>query len=362
MHSTVSLPRTASGFLPDLRRLLRDIARADHAGLRRSADAARALEHDWAQSAPAAALTRLISAVSDALTRRAIALAGADLPPPAARWCWIALGSEGRQEQTFVSDQDNGIVFDDSADPGGLRRHLLPLARRVNQLLDDCGFALCPGGIMAGNPACCLSLHEWRERFDRWISEGDPLALLNATIYFDLRPLAGDLALASALSAWTVRRAADNRRFLFQMADNALRRRPPLGLLHRFAPEKSGPHAGAIDLKHNAAALYVDAARVLGLACGADACRTVGRLRIAAQRQLLHPAEAADWEDSFHFIALLRLRLQQQRYLRGEAMDNYLRPDTLEAGERRALLHALRAAGAMQQRLSQLFLGGGSGL
>ena len=358
MNPTSSPPR----FMPELRRLLREISGADHAGLRRAAEAARALEHDRAQRAPAATLTRLITTVSDALTRRAIALAGADLPRPAARWCWIALGSEGRQEQTFVSDQDNGIVFDDSADPDALRQLLLPLARRVNQMLDDCGFAACPGGIMAGNPSCCLSLHEWRERFDAWISEGDPLALLNATIFFDLRPLAGDLGLARELSAWTVSRAADNRRFLFQMADNALRRRPPLGLLHRLSPERSGPHAGTIDLKHNAAALYVDAARVLALACGAGASSTVERLRLAAQRQLVHPAEAADWEGSFHFIAMLRLKLQQQHYLRGEPMDNHLRPDTLEAGERRALLHALRAAGAMQQRLSQLFLGGGSGL
>jgi CBS domain-containing protein len=349
-------------FMPELRRLLRDIAGADHRGLGRAAEAARALEHAGAQSAPATTVTRLISTLSDALTRRAIVLACEDLPAHAPRWCWIALGSEGRQEQTFVSDQDNGIVFDDSADPEAARRRLLPLARRINQMLDDYGFAACPGDIMAGNPACCLSLHEWRERFDAWISEGDPLALLNATIFFDLRPLAGDLALARSLSAWTVSRAADNRRFLFQMADNALRRRPPLGLLHRFSPEKSGQHAGAIDLKHNAAALFVDAARVLGLACGASVTGTAGRLQEAARSQLLHSSEATDWENSFHFIALLRLRLQQQRYLRGEAMDNHVRPDMLEASERRALLHALRAAGAMQHRLSQLFLGGGSGL
>ena len=348
--------------MPALRRLLRDIAGADYRGLGRAAEAARALEHAGAQSAPAATMTRLISTLSDALTRRAIALARADVPTQSRCWCWIALGSEGRQEQTFVSDQDNGIVFDDSADPDASRRCLLPMARRVNQMLDDCGFAACPGGIMAGNPACCLSLHEWRERFDAWIREGDPLALLNAAIFFDLRPLAGELALARHLSAWTANHAADNRRFLFQMADNALRRRPPLGLLHRFSPEKSGPHAGTIDLKHSAATLYVDAARVLGLACGAGVSSTVGRLRMAARRQLLHPAEAADWESCFHFIAMLRLKLQQQRYLRGETMDNHVRPEMLEAGERRALLHAPRAAGAMQHRLSQLFLGGGSGL
>lgn len=359
--TTKAAPRQPR-FIPELRRLLRAIAGADHAGLRRAANDARALEHAGAHGAPAAALTRLISTLSDALTRRAIVLSGLGAGTgDAMRWCWIALGSEGRQEQTFVSDQDNGLIFEDSVDPDTARARLLPLAQRVNQTLADCGFPACPGGIMAGNAQCCLSLREWRERFDLWVSEGDPQALLNATIFFDLRGLAGDMALAHALSAWTARLAADNHRFLYQMADNALRRRPPLGLLHRFLPEKTGPHAGLIDLKHNAAAIYVDAARVFGLACGAGVSNTVTRLRLAARCGMLDPGEAADWERCFDFIGMLRLRLQQHNYLRGEPMQNHVQPDALDAAERRALLHALRQAGAMQQRLSQVFLGGGYG-
>jgi len=344
----------------ELRRLLRGIAEApDGAALRRAAEAARALEHQALAPAPAETATRLISAVSDALTRRAIALALAGAPRPARlRWCWIALGSEGRREQTFVSDQDNGIIFDDQGDPDAARSLLLPLALRINETLADCGFPLCEGGIMASRPECCLGLHEWRERFLDWITEGDPQALLNASIFFDLRPVHGEISLAQALSAWLARLGADNRRFLFQMADNALRRTPPLRLLGGFALEKHGPHAGALDLKHNAATLYVDAARVFGLACGSGASNTARRLRLAARAHMLHADEVEGWIASFHFIGMLRLRMQQESYLRGATMDNHVRPDQLDAGQRRLLRRALRQAGALQQQLSLAFLRG----
>jgi CBS domain-containing protein len=344
----------------ELRRLLRAIASAaDNAALRRAAEAARVLEHGAVTPAPAETATRLISAVSDALTRRAITLAQARSPQAAQlRWCWIALGSEGRREQTFVSDQDNGIIFDDQEDPDALRSLLLPLALRINDTLADCGFPLCEGGIMASRPDCCLSLHEWRERFLDWITEGDPQALLNASIFFDLRPLHGDRTLAHTLSGWLAGHAADNRRFLFQMADNALRRTPPLRLLGGFALEKHGPHAGAIDLKHNAATLYVDAARVFGLACGSGASNTARRLRLAARAHLLDADEAEDWIASFHFIGMLRLRMQQDSYLRGVPMHNHVRPEQLDAGQRRLLLRSLRRAGTLQQQLSLAFLRG----
>lgn len=347
-----------------LRALLRAIALADDDGLRRAADSARVLERAGADAAPAETVTRLISALSDALTRRAIALASAASPSASqtCRWGWIALGSEGRQEQTLVSDQDNAIIFEDGAPPDALRAQLLPLALTINRTLADCGFALCEGNIMASNPACCLSLREWRTRFSAWIDEGEPQALLNASIFFDLRALAGDMQLAHQLSSWTARQAADNRRFLYQMADNALRRRPPLGLLHRFALEKTGPHAGAIDLKHNAATLYVDAARVFGLGCGAGLGNTATRLRLAARAHLLDHDEVEEWIDGFHFIGTLRLRMQQDSYLRSVPMHNHVRPDQLDAASRRSLLHALRQAGALQQQLSTRFLSGGQGM
>ncbi|MFX9665230.1 DUF294 nucleotidyltransferase-like domain-containing protein, partial [Acinetobacter baumannii] len=74
------------------------------------------------------------------------------------RWCWLAFGSEGRMEQTFCTDQDNGLVFD--APPGlaadSVRPALLRVASDINRALAQLGFPLCEGGVMAGQPRCCL--------------------------------------------------------------------------------------------------------------------------------------------------------------------------------------------------------------
>ena len=238
------------------------------------------------------------------------------------------------------------------------RRTLLPLALRINDALDACGFPFCPGQIMASNPQWCLSLHEWRERFSNWIIDGDPQALLNASIFFDLRPLYGARELAQALVDWLARNASDNHRFLFQMADNALRRKAPLGLLHDFTVEKDGEFAGTIDLKVDAATLFVDAARVYGLACGAHTGNTANRLRVAADAHRLFPKEVNAWIRAFYLIQMLRLENQQRCHMQGIAMHNHVDPEALAPTQRRALLEALRQARALQKKLALDYTGG----
>ena len=60
-------------------------------------------------------------------------------------WCWLAFGSEGRFEQTFSTDQDNGLVFaaHDGEPADAVRARLLPFAKAVNEALDACGFPVC---------------------------------------------------------------------------------------------------------------------------------------------------------------------------------------------------------------------------
>jgi CBS domain-containing protein len=327
------------------------------AGLERAAGEIRELVHRMIGPTSAEVLTRLISALNDALTRRVIELTCAGTPPEAIRWCWIALGSEGRREQTLSSDQDNGIVFSDTdADPDALREKLVPLALRINEALDACGFPLCTGQVMASNSQWCLSLHEWQLRFADWMMEGDPQALLNATIFFDLRPLYGAYDLADALIEWLALNAPDYPRFLFQMSENALRREPPLGLLRDFVIEKKGEFIGTINLKHNAATLFVDAARIYGLACGARASNSTDRLRLAAEADCLPAGEVEGWIHALHVIQMLRLEHQKHLYTRGQAMHNHVDPDRLNAEQRRALLDALRCARSLQKRLALDYL------
>ena len=118
-----------------------------------------------AQGVTAEPLTRTIAALNDALARRAIEQMLARHELDGSDWCWLALGSEGRSEQTFASDQDNALVFAVEAGVDAWRTRLLAFAHDVNQAFATLGFPLCEGGVMARNPEYCMTVTEWKDRF-----------------------------------------------------------------------------------------------------------------------------------------------------------------------------------------------------
>ena len=306
-----------------------------------------------AQGVAAEQLTRIVSTLNDLITARLIELECAAAGIGAGELCWMAFGSEGRHEQTLATDQDNGILFPDPADgdSGAQRARLLPLARRINEGLAACGFPLCKGEVMAGNARWCLSLSEWKSTFAEWMDRSDGEALLNATIFFDLRGLWGRNDLAEALHSWLARNIPDRALFLRLMAENALRNAPPLGVLRDFAVERHADAEDSLDLKLNGVAPFVDAARILSLAAGDQHTGTVERLRALMRVRRLDAAEVDAWVDAFHFIQMLRLRHQQQQVASGHAPDNFLQPDRLNDLERRILKEAFRQSRKLQERL-----------
>jgi CBS domain-containing protein len=306
------------------------------------------------QGVGARQLTELISHLNDALTERLVTLLAAQHGIDLARVCWLAFGSEGRSEQTIATDQDNGIAFD-SDDAERDRPALLAFAREVNDALDACGYPLCKGNVMASNPACCLTAAEWQARFAHWIEHGAPEDLLNASIYFDFRALAGAAALTQPMRALVVREAARNARFMKQMADNALRHGPALtwtGALD--TTELNGQ--SVIDLKLHGTAVFVDAARLYALAHGIAATGTRARFEAAARALGAPPQEAEAWTGAFEVLQMLRLQVQLDG-ARRHAVDaadgnpNFVDVAALNDIDRRVLKESLRVARRLQQRI-----------
>ena len=298
------------------------------------------------QGIQARQITELISHLNDLLTRRLLALQaqahGVDLQ----RLCWLALGSEGRGEQTIATDQDNALLLPDDTSDEELER-LRVWADGVNQALDACGYPLCKGGIMAGQVACCLRVSQWMARFSHWIDHGSPEDLLHASIFFDFRAIAGDLALAQPLAERIAERIRATPRFLHQLAINALAHRSPLNWLGHVELDD----AGTVDLKLQGAALFVDAARILGLAQGVTATSTRERLLQTGTVLGLKPQEFESWVGAFEFVQSLRLRLQLEPDVARSAHPNRLTLQTLSGIDRRILAISLREASRLQQRL-----------
>ena len=111
-----------------------------------------------AHGASSTQITHIITLFNDHTVCRVIELTIDDLGDPGVPFSWLCFGSEGRREQTLLTDQDNGILFEarDDAEAAAIRGRLLPLAQEINQRLAQCGFTLCKGNIMAGNPELCL--------------------------------------------------------------------------------------------------------------------------------------------------------------------------------------------------------------
>lgn len=311
-------------------------------------------ERAFRQGMEVGQVMRLTSSMNDRVTRRILELLGSGRAFGTS-YCWLAFGSEARQEQGFVTDQDNGIVF---ASPqrgtsDSVRADLLDFAREVNDALDACGFARCKGNIMAGNPQWCLSLEEWKEQFSAWIRATTPKALLNATIFFDLRPVYGDTALAETLLDHLFAQARGNTIFLLHMAVNALAAAPPLGRISRFDTE-GGPRRGTIDVKTHGSRLFVDAARIYALAHGVRSANTVERLRVAGQRTRRAPSAIEGDIAAFRIVQAIRLQRQLDS-LRDGGEANRVNPYALDELQQRILRESLRQAVSVQERLKREF-------
>ncbi len=293
---------------------------------------------------------RVVSSMNDRMSRRLLTLLGAarQLETP---FCWLAFGSEAREEQGFVTDQDNGIVFQprQPTDTETARAALLEFAREANDALDACGFTRCKGNIMAGNPEWCLSLEEWKAKFSSWIRATTPTALLNASIFFDLRPIHGDSRLAEAMLDNLLSESKGNTLFLHQMAVNALGIAPPIGRFSRFSTD-GGKHRGTIDLKTQGSRLFVDVARIFALANGVRAANTPQRLRVVGQRTQRSLSAIEGDVAAFRLIQTIRMRRQLDS-LRDGGDPNRIDPYALDELQQRILRESLRQAASLQERL-----------
>jgi len=305
-------------------------------------------------------LTLFISLLNDRLTQRVIEVVRRRYELDRIRWSWVAFGSEGRFEQTFSTDQDNGLIFVAPEGTGvdETRKRLLPFARDVNEALDACGFPLCEGNIMASNPALCLTLDEWTARVGAWLAASVPQALLDAAICFDLRSIHGDDTLVTALRDWISEHVRGHAAFLSQLARAATQSKPPLGLFGSFTVKDAPGAPHTINLKANGARLFVDAARVLALGTGLRETNTADRLRAVRDAGGLKAPEVAALVDAFYFIQNLRLRAQAsapeaREGARSAAQDfsNRLDPDRLNEFEQSALKEAFRLARQLQNRI-----------
>ncbi|MGI9235635.1 MAG: DUF294 nucleotidyltransferase-like domain-containing protein [Woeseiaceae bacterium] len=299
-------------------------------------------------------LGKFITTITDTISRQLLRIAEADLGPPPCEYAWIAMGSQGRSEQSAKSDQDNALLLaNDATDADDA--YFESLAKIVNDGLDACGYVYCPGDVMASNPKWRKPLRQWQDYFHHWITVPEEKALMHANIFFDLRCVSGTCRLVDDLKKSIRDAARKNELFLALMAKNAMSYQPPLGFFRQFVLEKSGEHKNTLDLKMQGIMPIVEIARIRSLAAGELRITTRNRLKSAARAGEISDADAASLSDALDFIERLRVEHQSQQLRAGEQPDNHLAPERLSPLVRQNLKSAFSQIRVSQAALLNRF-------
>jgi CBS domain-containing protein len=304
------------------------------------------------EDATADGIGRIVTAVGDAIEQRLIHLAELALGPSPTAYAWIVLGSQARLEQGPGSDQDNALILSDDATP----EHapwFEALARFVVDGLVACGYPPCPGNVMATNPQWRQPLREWKRMFAQWVDEPVPDAILRSAIFFDMRPIHGDLALVEDLQRQILSSAPRSSRFLAHLAKNAAANEPPLGFFRGLVLERAGEHKDSLDLKRGGFHAIVEIARVQALSRGLPQVNTLSRITAAAGAGAFSAETAADLHDAFEFIRYTRLVHQAKQIRSGQQPDNFVSSSELSSFEKRHLRDAFQIVRTAQQTILQ---------
>ena len=298
-------------------------------------------------------VNQVITTVSDTIALKVIEGAIAELGAPPARFVYMVLGSEGRQEQTLLTDQDNAIIYEDKANEQRelVRAYFLQFAEIVSDRLHAIGFSYCDGGFMAKNPQWTHSLSHWKRNYVRWLTESNPETGMQFAASFDCRYLYGDPSIMDELHAFlAVELEKPMERFFHYMAVNALQYEPPLTFFRNIRTFTHGSQQ-VFNLKKTMSPI-VDLVRMYALKHRIFATNTGERLEALKALGVFTEREAQELLQSYYYLMGVRLKKQAAQIISDNVVpDNYLDPKTLTKVEQVTLKEIFKVIADFQLKI-----------
>lgn len=299
-------------------------------------------------------ICEMMSNYNDEIHRRVILLAEKEMlregyGRPPVNYCFIVMGSEGRKEQAFSTDQDNGMIIDDYehlSHKDEIDAYFSKLTIKINERLTECGLPECSGGIMAKNAKWRRSLTDWKKEVNRWITETDAEEIRNFTIFMDFRPVYGDFDLSRSLRRSITERIKKAHTLQMLLMKDTIRFRVPLnpiGKLQLRGKEKT------LDLKKSAIMQIVNGIRIFAMKYGVEEVNTIKRLNELKRKEIFHHRDVVNIETALHYLYSFRIRQNLYQLSKDVEITNIVKPQEWDKEERRKMREALLVAKRMQQ-------------
>ena len=269
----------------------------------------------------AAEITRMTTIIADTVMKRLIELAILEFGEPPVPFAFIALGSEGREEQTLSTDQDNALLFEETETQKveSLQPYFQKLAEKVSGDLNDIGYEFCKGNVMAKNPCWCQPLSVWKNYFTEWITKSEPQDLLELKIFFDFRHIYGNEDLVNQLQKHVSYVTSCSSLFFVYMAESTLQ-------VH--IPEGAQKLKTVFDIKLLMLPI-VDLARLYSLKNQIKTTNTIKRMELLYQNNIISKTRYLNLLQIYNFLMRLRFTHQACQLSEHVTPDNFIDPHTL---------------------------------
>ncbi len=301
-------------------------------------------------------ITKLISKISDLISEKIITFAIEELGPPPVDFAFIVLGSEGRSEQTLVTDQDNAIIYEDikEAEKEETEAYFLSLGEKVCKNLNQAGYSLCTGEIMAMNPKWCQPVSSWENYFHCWITETTEQNLLNVRIFFDFRNLFGTRKLTEELRQYIASMLQKNQLFFITFAQEALHYKPPINFFGKIVVGSSDENPEAFNIK-SAMKLLSNFARIYSLEYNISETNTLVRIKKLYELGAIKESTYKETTEVYNYLMQSRLKHQIIMMDSNLPPNNFIDPKTITDIELAMLKRALSHLAEIQAKISSHF-------
>lgn len=285
------------------------------------------------------------------------ALEASDNLTPPCPFCWISMGSDARQEQVVRTDQDNALIYADTAGETAKKtdRYFWALAERIVQNLDRFGFRRCTGNVMATNPVWRRSLGGWLAALEQWVGSSAPEAVRQLTILMDFRAVYGDMRLARIIQSRVFNLFDQNPSVSHFLARDDRLSASPKTLFGRIRTQRKGKTTACFNLKTNGLAHLINGARILAANHRIQVPSTLKRLHLLGEEQVLPEEEYHEYAGAFRHL----IRLKFETHLSGQGKKNLpihcMDVSTLNQDQRGALVRSLDAVDRMQKRIYRTY-------
>lgn len=297
---------------------------------------------------------KIVSELNDRIVRRAIRLSEKTLGAAPIPYAWLGLGSEGRKEQTLLTDQDNAILFDSPGNSEKARsaeEYFKALSDRVVNGLSECGFPLCKGNIMATNPRYFGDLSSWKEKTARWISisaeKGEDL--VDIYTFLDFRAVYGSEILEEALRSHVIGEFRKHTYALRMLAQPIVSIPIPLGFFKNFLVEKNGKYKNTVNIKTHGLLPLCTCVKLLAFFGEVAEVNTLERIRGLAEKGIIPADRSEFFEQAFETFLALKIHNNLNNLDQGRDFSNNINPALLGTKQKQLLKDSFLAVSEMQK-------------